>query len=102
MSVRNTSSATPLRLRVRVVSGARRSEVVGRLGGAWKLRVAAAPERGRANDELVALLARTLRVPRASVRIARGHTTGEKLVEVRELSREEAERLLASAGERRA
>ena len=102
MSARDTSAATPVRLRVRVVPGARRSEVVGRLGEAWKLRVAAPPERGRANGELIALLARTLRVPRASVRVAKGHTTGDKLVEVQELTREEAERRLASAGERRA
>ena len=102
MSVRASSPATPLRLRVRVLPGARRSEVVGRLGDAWKVRVAAPPERGRANGELVSLLARTLHVPRASVRVARGHTTGEKLVEVQDLTREEAERLLASAEEERA
>jgi len=102
MSVRDRSFATPLRLRVRVVSGARRSEVVGRLGDAWKLRVAAPPERGRANGELVGLLARTLHVPRTSVRVARGHTTGEKLVEVQDLTRDEAEALLAVAGRERA
>ena len=101
MSVRNTSSATPLRLRVRVVSGARRSEVVGRLGGAWKLRVAAAPERGRANDELVAC-SRARFVCRRRPFESPGATQRAKVVEVQELSREEAERLLASAGERRA
>jgi uncharacterized protein YggU (UPF0235/DUF167 family) len=84
-----------------VVPGARRSEVVGRVGEAWKLRVAAPPERGRANDELVTLLARTLDVPRSSVRVARGHTTGQKLVEVERLTREEAERRLVSAGKER-
>jgi len=102
MSVRDRSFGTPLRLRVRVVPGARRSEVVGRLGDAWKLRVAAPPERGRANGELVGLLARTLHVPRTSVRVARGHTTGEKLVEVQDLTRDEAEALLAVAGRERA
>lgn len=91
-----------MRLRVRVVPGARRSEVVGRLGDAWKLRVAAPPERGRANGELVGLLARTLHVPRTSVRVASGHTTGEKLVEVHDLTRDEAEALLAVAGRQRA
>jgi uncharacterized protein YggU (UPF0235/DUF167 family) len=101
MPVRGTSAETPLRLFVRVVPGARRSEVVGRVGEAWKLRVAAPPERGRANDELVALLARTLDVPRSSVRVARGHTTGQKLVEVERLTREEAERRLVSAGKER-
>jgi uncharacterized protein (TIGR00251 family) len=102
MSVRGTSVETPLRLPVRVVPGARRSEVVGRLGEAWKVRIAAPPERGRANEELVTLLARTLRVPRSSVRVARGHTTGQKLVEVQRLTREEAERRLVSAREERA
>jgi uncharacterized protein (TIGR00251 family) len=99
MSVREQVSTTaPVRLRVRVVPGARRSEVVGRLGDAWKLRVQAPPERGRANAEVVSLLATTLRVPRAAVRIARGHSTADKLVEVQHVSREDAERLLGSAG----
>lgn len=99
MSVRERVSTTsPARLRVRVVPGARRSEVVGRLGDAWKLRVHAPPERGRANAEVVGLLARTLGVPRAAVRIARGHSTGDKVVEVDHVSREDAERLLGSAG----
>jgi len=102
MSLGGTSAETPVRLSVRVVPGARRSEVVGRVGEAWKLRVAAPPERGRANGELVALLARTLRVPRSSVRVARGHTTGQKLVEVQHLTREEAEQRLGSAKPERA
>ena len=102
MSARDSSTTTPLRLRVRVVAGARTSGVVGRLGDAWKLRVKAPPERGRANGELVALLARTLDVPRAAVRVARGHTTGEKLVEIDRLTREDVERRLAAAQEARA
>jgi len=40
-------------------------------------------------------------VPRSSVRVARGHTTGQKLVEVEHLTREEAERRLVSAGKER-
>ena len=57
---------------------------------------------GRANGELVALLARTLDVPRAAVRVARGHTTGEKLVEIDRLTRADADRRLAAAQEARA
>ena len=102
MSLRDSSAVKSVRLRVRVVPGARTSEVVGRHGDAWKLRVKAPPERGRANGELVALLAETLGVPRDAVRVARGHTTGEKLVEVERLTREDADRRLALAGRKNA
>ncbi len=102
VSVRVPAAASPLRLRIRVVPGARRSEVVGRLGDAWKLRVQAPPERGKANGEVVALLARALGVPRSTVRVVHGHTTGDKVVEVDRLTIEDAERLLVSAGEARA
>jgi uncharacterized protein len=87
---------SPIRLRVRVVPGARTTQVVGRLGDAWKLRVHAAPERGRANDEVVALLAETLGLPRADVRVVAGHTTRDKVVELGGISRDEAERRLDS------
>ena len=80
---------------MRVSPGARRSEVVGRLGDAWKLRVRSAPERGRANDEVSELLARTLRLPSRDVRVVSGHASRDKLVEVDGLTVEEAERRLS-------
>ncbi len=89
-----TRSST--RLRVRVVPGAARTQLVGRLGDAWKLRVHAAPERGLANDAVVALLAETLGLPRADVRVVAGHTTRDKLVEVAGISQDEAEHRLES------
>ena len=87
---------SPIRLRVRVVPGATTTQVVGRLGEAWKLRVRAAPERGRANDEVVVLLAETLGLPRADVRVVAGHTRRDKVVELGGISRDEAERRLES------
>jgi uncharacterized protein len=89
-----TRSST--RLRVRVVPGAARTQLVGRLGDAWELRVHAAPERGLANDAVVALLAETLGLPRADVRVVAGHTTRDKLVEVAGISQDEAEHRLES------
>ena len=102
MSVRERSVASPVRLRVRVAPGARRSAVVGRLGEAWKVRVQARPERGEANAEVVALLARVLGVSPSAVRVVRGHAARDKLVEVDRLSIEDAERLLVSAGKEHA
>ena len=86
-----------IRLHVRVVPGAASTRVVGRLGDAWKLRVHAPPERGRANDEVVALLTETLGLPRADVRVVAGRTTRDKVVELAGISYDEAERRLESA-----
>jgi uncharacterized protein len=83
------------RLRLRVVPGARDSGVVGRHGEAWKVRVTAPPERGRANDAAVRLLADTLRIAPESVTLVAGHGSRDKVVEVAGLDRAEAERRLA-------
>ena len=81
---------------MRVSPGARRSEVVGRLGDSWKLGVRSAPDRGRANDEVIALLARTLGLSARDVRIVSGHTSRDKLVELDRLTIEDVERRLSS------
>ena len=83
------------RLRLRVVPGAKSPGVVGRHGDAWKLRVAAPPERGRANDAAVALRAETLRVRPDDVRLVAGHGSRVKVVEISGLAPSEAARSLS-------
>ncbi len=82
---------------MRVTPGARRAGVVGRYGDAWKVSVAARPERGQANDAVVDLLARRLSVPRADVSLVSGHGARDKVVEISGVAAEELERRLASA-----
>lgn len=84
------ASAASTRLYVRVNAGAGRSEIVGRLGATWKIRVAPAPERGRANDALLGLLSDRLRVPVSDLTVIAGATRRDKVVELRGLSAEEA------------
>src|SRR5215469_6532939 len=68
-------------LRVNVIPRSARSEVVGKLAdGTLKVRIAEAPERGRANEALIECLAEYFRVPRAAVTIASGHTASLKIV----------------------
>lgn len=55
----------------------------------------APPERGRANDAAVRLLAETLRIAPESVTLVAGHGSRDKVVEVTGLDRAEAERRLA-------
>ena len=67
---------------VHVVPRTGTTEVVGRHGDALKIRLAAAPVDGAANDELVRFLAEQLGVPRTAVTIAAGHTGRRKTVKI--------------------
>ena len=90
--------ASTIRLRLRVSPGAAKPGIVGRHGDAWKLRVAAPPEHGKANDAVVDLIAETLDVPRASVTLVSGGSSRNKVVELTGVEPEEIERRLATAG----
>ena len=85
----------PLRLHVRVVPGAKTAAVGGRHGDAWKLRVTAPPERGKANRAVVELLSQCLGVPSRDVAIVSGTAGRDKVVELRGVSAEGVERRLA-------
>lgn len=61
-----------------------------------KVRVSAPPVDGAANAALLAFLAKTLRRPRSSLRIVSGETARLKLVEIADLSDEEAVRAFGS------
>ena len=85
------------RLRLRVSPGAARAAIVGRHGEGWKIRVAAAPEAGRANAAVIRLLADTLSVPRDAVTLVSGHAGRDKIVELAGLGPSQIERRLAVA-----
>lgn len=85
------------RVRLRVSPGARRDELVGRHGEGWKVRVAAPPEGGRANEAVLDLLARELALPRRSLSIVSGQTAREKVVLMEGIDRAEGERRLEAA-----
>ena len=87
------------RLQLRVAPGAARSAVVGRHGAAWKVRVDAPPENGKANDAVVRLLAEALDVTRRDVEIVSGHGGRDKIVTVAGLDPSETDRRLADASD---
>ncbi len=78
---------------VHVQPGAKRSGAAGLHGGALKLRVAAPPVEGKANDALVAFIADALGVPRRAVSVVKGASSREKRVLVADASAD-PERLL--------
>jgi uncharacterized protein (TIGR00251 family) len=72
-------------LRVKVIPRAPRSEIVGEMAdGTLKVKIAAVPERGKANDELCRLLAEHFRVSPSSVSVVSGKTSTLKLVRIAE------------------
>ncbi|HXV58649.1 MAG TPA: DUF167 domain-containing protein [Gaiellaceae bacterium] len=85
------------RLEITVSPGARTSELVGRHGAGWKVRIAAPPEGGKANRALVELLAATLGVGRGRVEVVAGHGSRRKVVEVEGLEAPEVVRRLEAA-----
>ena len=74
--------STVLRLQIRLQPRAARTRIVGRQGDVIKVQVNAPPVDGAANAALIDLLANTLGVRRRTVRIVRGNTSRDKLVEI--------------------
>jgi uncharacterized protein len=62
------------------------------------VRVGAPPERGKANEAVLALLADILAVPRSSVMLVSGGGSRDKIVELAGIEPDEINRRLASAG----
>jgi len=79
---------------VKVVPGASQTRIMGELDGRLKVAVAAAPEKGKANEALTAFLAKRLGIRRRDVTIVSGHTSPAKTVRVAGLSVEQVKTLL--------
>jgi uncharacterized protein len=73
---------------VRVVPRASKSEIVGELGGALKVRIASPPVDGAANAELIKVLAKTFGVAKSEVEIISGQTSKLKQIKIANLTAE--------------
>ena len=71
--------------------------MAGRHGDGWRLRVAAPPEDGRANQAVERLMARALGVHARDVRIVRGFGARDKVIEIDGLDASRVEQALEAA-----
>ncbi len=71
------------KLKIKVVPGASRPGIVGWLGDALKVRIAAPPEKGKANRELLQLLSRQLQFRESDIAIVSGAASQVKTVEIK-------------------
>ena len=93
--VRDTAQGATFQ--VKVQPRARKNAIVGELGDTLKLALTAPPIDGRANEACIAYFAELLNVPRASVTIAAGHSSRNKVIRVAGLSAAEVEKRLREA-----
>ncbi len=70
-------------LTVRVVPRASKSEIMGEHDGALKIRIAAPPVDGAANQELIKVLARFFEVAKSAIEIISGETSTTKRVRIK-------------------
>jgi uncharacterized protein (TIGR00251 family) len=70
-------------LRVKVIPKSSRDEIAGELeDGTWKIKVTAAPERGKANAAVCGLLATHFKVSKSRVEVVSGHTSSLKQIRI--------------------
>ncbi|MFN8008360.1 MAG: DUF167 domain-containing protein [Terriglobia bacterium] len=85
-----------LSLLVKVSPGAARSEIQGVENESLKVRLAAPPVDGKANEELIRILSRALGIPKSNVSIRKGHSSRRKLLQVDGLSEVDLRQFLDS------
>jgi uncharacterized protein (TIGR00251 family) len=73
---------TGVRLTVQITPNAKKSEVVGILDDALKIKLQAQPIDGKANEALIRFIADKLGLPRRAITITHGHANKHKLLEV--------------------
>jgi hypothetical protein len=78
-----------MEIEVRVQPRAKRNSIEVVDGPKLKIYVTAAPESGKANDAVVALLAKALGVSKSSIGIVKGHKARDKVLSVESLSADE-------------
>jgi len=79
------------RVLIKVLPGSSRNEILGSANGVWRFKIAAPPDKGKANKELIEFLASVLGLKRDCISILRGHTSHNKLIAVEGMTLAEIE-----------
>ncbi|MCG6891529.1 MAG: DUF167 domain-containing protein [Gammaproteobacteria bacterium] len=91
---KQTESPQVIRIAVKVAAGASHSAISGWRDHCLRVRLSTAPERGKANAALIALLAQALGLSKSAVSIVRGQHSPRKTIEISGLSEPDIIRLL--------
>jgi uncharacterized protein len=84
------------RLETKVVPGSSRTEIVGWLGECLKIKVAAPPEKGKANQAVIKLLSEKLKLNEESFTIVYGSSSQRKVIEIHGITHQQLSQALPS------
>jgi uncharacterized protein len=88
-------SENEIRISVKVTPNSPFNQIQGLANGVWKVRVAAPPDKGKANKELLDFLTRKLNLRKDNLTLLRGASSRTKMIGVTGLAQEEVFRLLS-------
>lgn len=83
-------------LTVKVVPGSSRTQISGRHGDMLKIKIAAPPEKGKANKELQKYLAAQLKIKSKDVQIQSGQTSCVKQLLIQGVTEQDVQSLLST------
>lgn len=83
-----------IQIQVKIIPNASKDRIEGWKEGVLRIRLRAVPEKGKANEALVAFLAEELQTSKSSIRIVSGHTARIKRIAIEGLSLEQIHALL--------
>lgn len=75
-------------LAVKIIPNAKKNEIIGWVNDELKIRIAAVPEKGNANEEMIRFLAQHLHLSKDKFILIRGQTNRHKLLKILGFSRD--------------
>ena len=82
------------KISVVIIPNAKISTVIGRIGMVWKIKLTAPAIEGRANEALIQFLSEILDISPSCIHIIKGHTSKNKIVEIRDITLGQIEEIL--------
>lgn len=71
-------------IKIKVIANSSHNKVVGFENDTLKIKCTASPEKGKANQAIIAILSNHYQVPQNTIKILKGATSSQKIIEIEE------------------
>jgi uncharacterized protein len=94
MASSTTTAITKADIRIKLLPRSSKSQIMGKEGDVYKVKVNSPPVDGEANKELISLLSKKLGQPKSNIEITTGKTSRSKTVRIMGIDQESVSRLM--------